>query len=85
MNQVECSGAFVRNHDGIPDVICDTYHRANGTVDALPCEDCEDALCASYEANLRFEPHLETCSEHPENIEPPDPWEAAAYPFARNH
>lgn len=49
-NQVECDGEWVRNHDGIPDVICDVFHRENGETDPLPCAECDELLKVGHAA-----------------------------------
>lgn len=40
---VECHGEQVRNHDGAPEVICLSYHRADGTITPWLCEYCYSA------------------------------------------
>lgn len=83
-NRVPCSGELERN-DGFPEVICTSYHLPNGTIDAPVCDECADALCVQCDAVTRLTDHAEHCPQHPENIEPPDPWEDVAWPFAENH
>lgn len=62
-NEVPCRGEWVRNCDGIPDVICDTFHRPNGTVDAQPCEACEASRCVVCGSVTRVEDHDAECSQ----------------------
>lgn len=86
-NQVECSGALRRNHDGFPEVVCDQFHTPNGFTDPQACAACEADTCVLCGRVVKFEGHTETCSQNPDNYDgedltAPDAWEGG---FARTH
>lgn len=84
-NHVPCSGTLTRNHDGHPPVTCDLYHSCSGEIDAPPCESCQDDTCVLCERVVKLVGHDPKCSQHPDNIEGPDPLWDVAMPYARNH
>jgi hypothetical protein len=70
-NVVECSGEWHRNHDGVPDTICDAYHLPGGDVDPLPCEDCNASICLQCGSVTRIDTHDTRCPQHPDYVELP--------------
>jgi len=38
---VQCDGTLEPNHDGLPEVICTTYHRPGGGLATFRCQRCE--------------------------------------------
>lgn len=84
-NTVDCTGTLERNHDGFPETVCSVYHLPNGETDPQPCEDCYADTCVLCERVVTLEGHSDRCSQHPDNVEGPDPLWDVAMPFARNH
>jgi hypothetical protein len=64
--EVPCGGTLERNHDGVPDVTCSTYHLPSGFTDPQACEECEADTCLACGRVVRFEGHGPKCSQHPE-------------------
>lgn len=82
---IDCLGDLERNHDGYPEVVCSLYHAPNGSIMPDRCAECEESYCTACGQVTRFEGHAERCSQHPENIEPPDTLDYVTFPYAANH
>jgi len=50
---VECDGARERNYDGVPAVICTTYHLPGGTLGPVVCGGCDEETDASEQQAIR--------------------------------
>lgn len=49
--KTECPGTWEENWDGEPAVICDEYHRPDGTIAEFICDDCDYKREHAEEAN----------------------------------
>lgn len=85
---IECDGELIRNHDGFPEVVCELFHRTDGTTAPVPCDTCEqktdDEIAAGVRCGTCLEPLNpgEACGDCVGGTE--DPHDLAV-PFAENH
>jgi hypothetical protein len=92
--RLECDGELLDNFDGHPEVVCDLFHRCDGTTAVIHCDTCEAQRDAEIEAGTRCRTCLEplalgdACGDCLGGTSA-DPqarsWESAATPFARDH
>jgi len=58
---VPCDGPLADNYDGVPAVICESYHQSAGAVAEVRCEDCRDARARRRVARPAPVTHVVDC------------------------